>query len=76
MLHVAFQGFEVVIDGRKYFAFSKFEGTGQNATSYCDETMSGWTHDILGRNGNCYYGKKVKSLPAKHHLLGDYKTRK
>jgi cathepsin C len=52
------QGFEVVIHGRKFFAFSKFTGKDPNATSYCDETMVGWSHDVLGRDWACYAGKK------------------
>ncbi|XP_005091689.1 dipeptidyl peptidase 1 isoform X2 [Aplysia californica] len=49
------QGFEVVVAGRKYFAFSKYVGK----TSYCHETMPGWSHDVLGRDWSCYSGKKL-----------------
>ena len=60
-----FQGFEVVIHGRKYFAFSKYSGAGENATSYCGQTSPGWAHDVLGHDWTCYYGQKVTALPPK-----------
>jgi cathepsin C len=60
------QGFEVVIHGRKFFAFSKYTGTMENSTSYCDQTFPGWTHDVAGRDWACYYGtKKARALLAK-----------
>lgn len=59
------QGFEVVLHGRKYFAFSNYTGTAQNATSYCDSTLPGWSHDVLGHDWSCFYGKKTKPLSAK-----------
>jgi len=48
------QGFEVSVAGRKYFAFSKYVGE----KSFCHETMSGWTHNLLGSDWACYSGKK------------------
>lgn len=30
-------------------------------TSYCQETMPGWVHDVLGRNWACFTGTKVGS---------------
>ncbi|XP_012939419.1 dipeptidyl peptidase 1 [Aplysia californica] len=50
------QGFEVVIDKRKFFAFSKFVGR----KSYCSETLPGWAHNIDGTNWACYVGQKSK----------------
>jgi cathepsin C len=53
-----FQGFEVVIAGRKYFAFSKYKQSGSTVKDMCDQTLPGWSHDILGRNWACYAGMK------------------
>ena len=54
------QGFEVVIAGRKYFAFSEFEVLSKKlVASYCNKTSNGWSHDIDGTNWGCYYGRKT-----------------
>jgi cathepsin C len=53
-----FQGFEVVISERKYFAFSKYTQEGSKVISYCHELFPGWTHDSLGHDWACYLGKK------------------
>jgi cathepsin C len=62
------QGFEVVLNGQKYFAFSKYTTDPQgNVTSVCDETMNGWYHDAVEtpKNWGCYYGKRMSSLQEK-----------
>ena len=51
----------MVVLGRKFFAFSKYSGEGEHAISYCDETMPGWSHDVLGRSWATYTGTKVNS---------------
>lgn len=58
------QGFEVNINYRKYFAFSAYTGTGNEAVSFCNETLPGWSHDVLGHNWACFKGAKVKSWPS------------
>ena len=56
------QGFEVVVHGRSYFALSRYSGNWLNSTSFCDQTMPGWSHDVLGNNWACFVGEKVSPL--------------
>lgn len=53
------QGFEAVLNGAKFFAFSKYVVSGSKAVSYCDQTMPGWLHDAqdVSKNWACFYGK-------------------
>ena len=53
------QGFEVVINDKKYFAFSAYKQSGLVVTSLCDQTLNGWSHDVAKyKPGNwaCYNG--------------------
>ena len=52
------QGFEVVVNGKKYFAFSNYTMVGRRAISHCHSTFNGWSHDADGSNWACYYGVK------------------
>lgn len=63
------QGFEVVIHGRKYFAFSKYKGNGEKAVSYCDQTMPGWSHDVLGHDWACFTGQKNEKMEPKFSTI-------
>ncbi|XP_018016814.1 dipeptidyl peptidase 1-like [Hyalella azteca] len=58
------QGFEVRVGGRSYFAFSYFEKTGDNVTSYCDKTFPGWARDLTVRNWSCFKAVKVTDIPV------------
>jgi cathepsin C len=63
----------VVINYRKYFAFSYYSQKGQNVTSYCHKTLPGWSHDILGNNWACFTGQKSASIAPKSYFTGlDY----
>jgi len=59
------EGFEVAVDGKVFFAFSRydFDSEGRNQT-HCDETLTGWYHDKEGGNYGCYYGIKKSSGSA------------
>lgn len=64
-----FQGFEVVLNGRKYFAFSNYTVDGKQVTSYCDQTLTGWSHDIYVRDWACYQASKTTAVqPKKYHI--------
>ncbi|KAK3608345.1 hypothetical protein CHS0354_030800 [Potamilus streckersoni] len=63
------QGFEVVINGEKYFAFSLYKKDGNNVTSICDQTFPGWSHDIFDRNWACFIGRKAEEQRPKQTVL-------
>ena len=66
------QGFEVIINYRKYFAFSLYEQVGEKVISYCHQTFPGWSHDLLGHNWACIKGQKVPNWELKygeHHAF-------
>ena len=57
------QGFEVVIRGRKYFAFSYYEQKGTKVTSYCKRTFMSTSHDVGVDpvNWSCFWANKTDS---------------
>lgn len=59
------QGFEVVINNRKYFAFSEYTQNGTQVKMNCSETLPGWSHNVMGSDWACYVGRKMG--PSKVH---------
>ncbi|XP_054160423.1 dipeptidyl peptidase 1-like [Oppia nitens] len=63
------QGFEVIVNNRKYFAFSDYKQEGSRVTSICDRTKPGWSHDVLGRNWACIVGQKQGKPIRKEYVI-------
>ncbi|CAG2110494.1 unnamed protein product, partial [Medioppia subpectinata] len=61
------QGFEVIVNDRKYFAFSDYKVEGDKVTSICGKTKPGWSHDVLGHNWACYTGQRQGNNAEKVH---------
>ena len=61
------QGFEVVINNRKYFAFSYFTQNADEITSICVHTFYGWSHavGVNPRDWSCYIGAKLDAEEQK-----------
>ena len=62
------QGFELIIQGRKFFAFSLYKQSGKTVESFCHLAFPGWVHDSDGRNWGCYEGEKRVTQSEKHLL--------
>jgi cathepsin C len=53
------QGFQVTINNRVLFAFSKFIKQEHSVLSRCNETEPGWSHDVYVRDWSCVLGTKL-----------------
>lgn len=51
-----------------FLTWLQYEVKGSTAISYCHETMTGWVHDVLGRNWACFTGKKMASPLEKFNV--------
>jgi cathepsin C len=66
------QGFEVVLDGKKYFAFSNYTMLNKTAAvSHCSSTLNGWSHNVDGSDWACYFGKKMDEGVSKIAFADD-----
>jgi cathepsin C len=62
------EGFEVDVQGRKFFAFSHFDDQGSN----CDRTHPGWHRDAANpdaKKWGCYTAKKQTQALQEEHLM-------
>jgi len=64
------QGFELVINGRKYFTFAYYEVHNGTVVSYCDRTFHGWYHNIDGSDWGCYFGLHSGKKQENHQQIG------
>lgn len=48
---------------------------GPRVTSYCDQTLPGWVHDVLGNNWACFVGKRVEPVPPRIDSRPVYSSR-
>merc|ERR550514_564936 len=57
------EGFEVRVEGRQFFAFSRFDLTHENGVkkniSHCGETLRGWYRNEARTLWGCYHAQKV-----------------
>jgi len=55
------EGFEVQVENLTFFAFSRFDFTGENkkSVSNCGETARGWYRDASRTQWGCYVAQKV-----------------
>lgn len=53
--------------GNLFLALSltQYSQEGPVVKSYCDQTLPGWVHDVLGNNWACFTGKKVQRVAPK-----------
>merc|ERR1711976_18109 len=59
---VSSQGFEISIDGRKYWAYYHFECDGPKCTSDCSRTMVGYQRDELQKTWSCIQMQNLDTM--------------
>jgi cathepsin C len=63
------EGFEVNLEGRSYFAFSKYKYISDtDAESNCDKTLVGWYNDQNTGERGCYRAEKSEKIEATSSL--------
>jgi cathepsin C len=66
------QGFEIELGDYKFFAFFNFTQKGDDVTSNCGETFTGWYHrkGLLAPRFGCFRAKQIKGDPSvsKQHV--------
>ena len=72
------QGFEVVINNRKYFAYSYFTQNGTDVTSFCFHTFWGWAHatGVNPSDWSCFIGARVDKDEMKKPKINTHKYNK
>jgi len=71
------EGFEVAVEGKTFFAFSRYDmvddngsggfGADKHNVTHCGETLTGWYRDAHSNQFGCYWGRKsdfVEEAPA------------
>ena len=51
------------------FFFAVVFQNGSDVISYCDRTLAGWSHDVLGHNWACFRGRNTKTAEPKVHFV-------
>jgi cathepsin C len=68
------QGFEVIINNNKYFAFFNYTEVDNRVISNCHQTFTGWYHEVgvAAKKWGCYRGYKVQSTNEQMQTTHEY----
>nr|CAB3239847.1 dipeptidyl peptidase 1-like [Phallusia mammillata] len=69
------QGFEVTVAYRKLFAFFEWKTMDKSQSIFwCNRTMYGWSHDLLGNDWACFIAvKQAPKLPGQEFQMANWK---